>query len=46
MQLSAAPIIYILIFVAVLIAGESLLAARALDRVDLALTRLWSRLRR
>ncbi len=35
-----------LIFAALLIAGESLLAARALDRADLALTRLWSRLRR
>ena len=40
------PGMALLIFVAVLIAGESLLAARALDRVDLALTRLWSRLRR
>ena len=35
-----------LIVAALLIAGESLLAARALDRADLTLTRLWSRLRR
>lgn len=40
------PGVALLILAAVLIAGESLLAARALDRVDLALTRLWSRLRR
>ena len=40
------PGIAFLIFAALLIAGESLLAARALDRADLALTRLWSRLRR
>ncbi len=40
------PGMALLILAAVLIAGESLLAARALDRVDLALTRLWSRMRR
>ena len=40
------PGIAFLIVAALLIAGESLLAARALDRADLALTRLWSRLRR
>ncbi|MFZ2236968.1 MAG: hypothetical protein WBP11_08990 [Dokdonella sp.] len=40
------PGMALLIVAALLIAGESLLAARALDRVDLALTRLWTRLRR
>lgn len=40
------PGMALLILAALLIAGESLLAARALDRADLALTRLWSRLRR
>lgn len=40
------PGMVFLLFAALLIAGESLLAARALDRADLALTRLWSRLRR
>ena len=40
------PGMALLVFAALLIAGESLLAARAFDRADLALTRLWSRLRR
>lgn len=40
------PGMVFLIFAALLIAGESLLAARALDRADLAITRLWARLRR
>ena len=40
------PGMVLLVVAALLIAGESLLAARALDRADLTLTRLWSRMRR
>lgn len=39
------PGILVLIIAASLIAGESWMAARALDRVDLFLTRLWRRYR-
>lgn len=35
-----------LILAAILVAGESLLAARALDRLDLTLSRWWRRIRR
>lgn len=40
------PGFLVLILAAALVAGESLYAARALDRVDLAFTRLWARWRR
>lgn len=40
------PGLLMLIVAAALVAGESLYAARALDRVDLAVTRRWARWRR
>lgn len=40
------PGLLVLMIAGALIAGESLVAARALDRVDLAVSRTWSRLRR
>ena len=46
MLVTPGPGLIVAMIGAALIAGESLVAAKALDRVDLAATRLWTRWRR